>query len=212
MIFYMQKRKAPNHKVKCFLCCHLPIFPGRYQPSIVGATELNCRVREGNGCTLTAIDTNFGVNRAYPIRLKARLFHAFRRFVFERRKPFFILSHQKPSQNPSLLGRRIFGEKVFRTIKEDAQQILTDLWAIRRWMDENNPPKIGLDMLCPLPRIIPWKLNKVNKFVCEANPPSPLHHGSGFVIQTCLSGQALGLLVLPSWKCHHSYTRSLSTR
>ena len=122
------QRKKHSSFDECFsLCWHLPIFPGRYQPSIVGASELNCRVRDGNGCTLTAIDTNFGVNRAYPIRLKARLFRAFRRFVFERRKPFFILSHQKPSQNPSLLGRRIFGEKVFRTIKEDAQQILTDL-------------------------------------------------------------------------------------
>ena len=37
----------------------LPIFPGRLQPSIVGAGELNCRVRNGNGWTLTAISTNF---------------------------------------------------------------------------------------------------------------------------------------------------------
>ena len=36
----------------------LPIFPGRHQPSIVGADELNCRVRDGNGCTLTVINTN----------------------------------------------------------------------------------------------------------------------------------------------------------
>ena len=36
----------------------LPIFPGRLQPSIVGAGELNCRVRDGNGWTLTAINTN----------------------------------------------------------------------------------------------------------------------------------------------------------
>ena len=41
----------------------LPIFPGRFQPSIVGASELNCRVRYGNGCTLTAIDTNDLVTR-----------------------------------------------------------------------------------------------------------------------------------------------------
>ena len=37
----------------------LPIFPGRLQPSIVGADELNCRVRNGNGWTLIAINTNY---------------------------------------------------------------------------------------------------------------------------------------------------------
>ena len=36
-----------------------PNFPGRYQPSIFGANELNFRVRNGNGCTLTAISTNY---------------------------------------------------------------------------------------------------------------------------------------------------------
>ena len=41
----------------------LPIFPGRHQPSIVGANELNCRVRDGNGCTLTAISTDYMVTR-----------------------------------------------------------------------------------------------------------------------------------------------------
>ena len=39
----------------------LPIFPGRRQPSIVGAGELNCRVRNGNGWTLTAINTNYSI-------------------------------------------------------------------------------------------------------------------------------------------------------
>ena len=37
----------------------LPIFPGRLQPSIVGADELNFRVRNGNGWTLIAINTNY---------------------------------------------------------------------------------------------------------------------------------------------------------
>ena len=41
------------------MCWHLLIFPGRRQPSIVSASELNFRVRDGNGCTLTAIDTNY---------------------------------------------------------------------------------------------------------------------------------------------------------
>ena len=40
------------------LCWHLLIVPGRFQPSIVSTSELNCRVRDGNGCTLTVIDTN----------------------------------------------------------------------------------------------------------------------------------------------------------
>ena len=37
----------------------LPIFPGRRQPSIFGTSELNCRVRDGNGWTLTVISTDF---------------------------------------------------------------------------------------------------------------------------------------------------------
>ena len=39
----------------------LPIFPGRRQPSIFGASELNCRVRNGNGWTLTAISTDYSI-------------------------------------------------------------------------------------------------------------------------------------------------------
>ena len=41
------------------LCWHLPIFPGRHQPSIFGTTELNFRVRDGNGWTLSVINTNY---------------------------------------------------------------------------------------------------------------------------------------------------------
>ncbi len=44
------------------MCRHLLIFPGRFQPSIFSASELNCRVRDGNGCTLTAIDTDLYQN------------------------------------------------------------------------------------------------------------------------------------------------------
>ena len=36
----------------------LPIFPGRLQPSIVSRSELNYRVRNGNGWTLALISTN----------------------------------------------------------------------------------------------------------------------------------------------------------
>ena len=38
-------------------CRHLPIFPGRHRPSILGVKELNFRVRNGNGWNLLAIDT-----------------------------------------------------------------------------------------------------------------------------------------------------------
>ena len=37
----------------------LPIFPGRLQPSIVSRSELNFRVRDGNGWTLALINTNY---------------------------------------------------------------------------------------------------------------------------------------------------------
>ena len=40
------------------MCWHLPIFPGSCPPSIFGASELNFRVRNGNGWTLTAINTD----------------------------------------------------------------------------------------------------------------------------------------------------------
>ena len=50
-------------------CRHLPIFPGRFQPSILGASGLNCRVRDGNGCTPTAIDTNYGNTACAMFRL-----------------------------------------------------------------------------------------------------------------------------------------------
>ena len=56
---YERKKKLPRRlSGEFFLCWHLPILPGRFQPSIVGTSELNCRVRDGNGCTLTVISTN----------------------------------------------------------------------------------------------------------------------------------------------------------
>ena len=47
--------------MKVLLCWHLPIFPGRHQPSIFGTAELNFCVRDGNRCTLSVINTNFFV-------------------------------------------------------------------------------------------------------------------------------------------------------
>ena len=55
---HKKRKKHLTFRLSAFPCWRLPIFPGRYQPSIVSASELNCRVRDGNGCTLTAISTN----------------------------------------------------------------------------------------------------------------------------------------------------------
>ena len=41
-------------------CWRIPIFPGRLQPSIVGTTELNFCVRNGNRWTLCVNLTNSG--------------------------------------------------------------------------------------------------------------------------------------------------------
>ena len=65
IIHHSLKAKLPRIIPREFvLCWHLLIFPGRYQPSIVSASELNFRVRDGNGCTLTAINTNYSVLRS----------------------------------------------------------------------------------------------------------------------------------------------------
>jgi hypothetical protein len=45
-----------------------PTLPGGYPPSIIGAGGLNCRVREGTGCTPAAPDTK---KAATPARLTA---------------------------------------------------------------------------------------------------------------------------------------------
>ena len=50
----------------------LPIFPGRRQPSIVGAGELNFRVRDGNGWTLTAISTDFSILTGFPAKINMK--------------------------------------------------------------------------------------------------------------------------------------------
>ena len=54
-IFSQKKRTSED--VRFVLA--LPIFPGRLQPSIVGRSELNFRVRDGNGWTLALISTNY---------------------------------------------------------------------------------------------------------------------------------------------------------
>ena len=59
MTISQPKKTRKTKRFPCLLCWHLPIFPGRFQPSIFGASELNFRVRDGNGCTLIAINTDY---------------------------------------------------------------------------------------------------------------------------------------------------------
>ena len=59
----IQKNARPT--VERSACRHLLIFPGRFQPSIVSASGLNCRVRDGNGCTPTAIGTDSPIPDAF---------------------------------------------------------------------------------------------------------------------------------------------------
>ena len=72
--------KKRNHSLEWLLSMlALPIFPGRLQPSIVGRSELNFRVRDGNGWTLALISTNCYCNcistvtNLYPIVKSCRV-------------------------------------------------------------------------------------------------------------------------------------------
>ena len=59
--------KKRSHSLEWLLSMlALPIFPGRFQPSIVGRSELNFRVRDGNGWTLALISTNYLCHRVAP--------------------------------------------------------------------------------------------------------------------------------------------------
>ena len=53
-------QKKPPDWVALSMCRHQPIFPGRFQPSIFGANELNFCVRNGNRWILIAINTDYG--------------------------------------------------------------------------------------------------------------------------------------------------------
>ena len=55
--FVLHEKKT--HSFECVLCWHWPIFPSHFQLSIVGTGELNFRVRNGNGWTLTVNNTNY---------------------------------------------------------------------------------------------------------------------------------------------------------
>ena len=56
----LQKEKTLH--LQCLSFClfrQRPTFPGSFPPSIIGTTELNFRVRDGNGCDLCVITTEF---------------------------------------------------------------------------------------------------------------------------------------------------------
>ena len=53
-----KRQQKKTAKRLSFSVLALPIFPGRLQPSIVSRSELNFRVRDGNGWTLALISTN----------------------------------------------------------------------------------------------------------------------------------------------------------
>ena len=48
-----------------FIVLALPIFTARHQATIVGVSELNFCVRDGNRWTLTAINTDY-IKQFYP--------------------------------------------------------------------------------------------------------------------------------------------------
>ena len=52
------KEKRTNRNLFVRFVLALPIFPARLQASIFGRSELNFRVRNGNGWTLALINTN----------------------------------------------------------------------------------------------------------------------------------------------------------
>ena len=52
------KIKQPPYWMTAIKCRRRPIFPGSFPPSIFGTSELNYRVRNGNGWTLIVINTD----------------------------------------------------------------------------------------------------------------------------------------------------------
>ena len=56
----------------------LPIFPARHQASIFGRSELNFRVRNGNGWTLALINTNCTFSLKESKQRKPVLFSPYR--------------------------------------------------------------------------------------------------------------------------------------
>ena len=69
-----KQMKSPSAFIRegTYIIRQQSIFPGRYQPSIVDASELNFCVRNGNRCGLTAITTGM-VESLIPSGLQRKL-------------------------------------------------------------------------------------------------------------------------------------------
>jgi hypothetical protein len=81
--------KQKNHSPKTVVSCwRKPIFPGRHQPSIFGTSELNFRVRDGNGWTLAVINTNYFVVSLGDLYIISHLFSKCKPF-FQKNSNFF---------------------------------------------------------------------------------------------------------------------------
>ena len=61
----MNQKLTKSASDQLFKYRHRIIFPGRRQPSIFIAYELNFRVRNGNGCDLIAIYTDLSILETY---------------------------------------------------------------------------------------------------------------------------------------------------
>ena len=68
----------------------LPIFPGRFQPSIFGANELNYRVRDGNGWTLIAKNTDLRLRYSALVSFSVGIIYEQVSFVNSFSESFFI--------------------------------------------------------------------------------------------------------------------------
>ena len=72
-----------------FLCRHRPIFTGGCPPTIFGTSELNYRVRNGNGWTLIVIGTD-SIFNAFNVK-SIYILHRFRAVFFG--DPYGIRTH-----------------------------------------------------------------------------------------------------------------------
>ena len=77
----IKKRKTAVFTAVLLLCRHRLIFPGRFQPSIVSTDELNYRVRDGNGWTLIAKDTDLRLRYCAFVSFSLAIIHARGSFV-----------------------------------------------------------------------------------------------------------------------------------
>ena len=69
------------------LCWRRPIFPGGFPPSIFGTSELNFRVRNGNGWTLTVNNTNYISAAGSPVTFYLKAFALFAWYTFRDSNP-----------------------------------------------------------------------------------------------------------------------------